>query len=304
MKLSALGIAMVLIAGPALAADDELDATYQSLKDAVAKKDPAQVKKVALEIYPLVCMELSAPVPQKEEEKDAWTSRLAYAKGINDYLEYGIYSTAVGSPPAAMVDLLGVLEAQFPKSKYLDSVYGAYLVALNQTGAAAKIPGIAEKGLENFPDNEDLLLFLTDHSLSRKQPDRALTYANRLVAVLSRRPRREGFSAADWERKRSAGLARGYWTAGVIYGERSQFVAADKNLRAALPLIQGSPAMMGPALFYLGNANYQLGKQTLNKALVLDGAKFSEQCAAIDTPYAEQARHNALVMRNDAARMR
>jgi hypothetical protein len=43
---------------------------------------------------------------------------------------------------------------------------------------------------------------------------------------------------------------------------------------------------------------------TLNKALVLEAAKFSEQSAAIESPYADQARHNALVMKADAGKMR
>ena len=30
---------------------------------------------------------------------------------------------------------------------------------MNKTGAAAKIPGVAEKALANFPENEDLLLY-------------------------------------------------------------------------------------------------------------------------------------------------
>jgi hypothetical protein len=71
-----------------------------------------------------------------------------------------------------------------------------------------------------------------------------------------------------------------------------------------LPLIQGQPAMQGPALFYLGMANYQLGKMTNSKAKVLEGSKFSEQSMAIPGPYQDQARHNALVMKDEAARMR
>jgi hypothetical protein len=62
--------------------------------------------------------------------------------------------------------------------------------------------------------------------------------------------------------------------------------------------------MMGPALFYLGMANYQLGKMTNSKAKVLEGAKFSEQSMAISSPYQDQARHNALVMKDEAAKMR
>ena len=81
-------------------------------------------------------------------------------------------------------------------------------------------------------------------------------------------------------------------------------MAADKNLRAALPLVQGNAPMAGPAFFYLGMANYELGKMTLNKAKVLEAARFSEQSMAIDSAYQEQARHNALVMKNEAAKMR
>jgi hypothetical protein len=62
--------------------------------------------------------------------------------------------------------------------------------------------------------------------------------------------------------------------------------------------------MLAAALFYLGTANYQLGKMTLDKARVLEGAKFSEQCSLIEGPYAEQARHNAIVMKTEGQRMR
>ena len=50
---------------------------------------------------------------------------------------------------------------------------------------------------------------------------------------------------------------------------------------------------------YRGMANYNLGKLMLNKALVQEAAKFSQQSAQIESPYAEQARHNALVMTHE-----
>jgi hypothetical protein len=90
----------------------------------------------------------------------------------------------------------------------------------------------------------------------------------------------------------------------VIHGEKQQYMAADKDLRAALPLIKGNDAMMGPALFHLGVANYNLGKMTNSKAKVLEGAKFSEDCAKITGPYTEQAWHNASIMKTEASQMR
>jgi hypothetical protein len=43
---------------------------------------------------------------------------------------------------------------------------------------------------------------------------------------------------------------------------------------------------------------------TLSKARVLEGAKFSEQAAAIESPFAQQAQHNANVMKAEAGNMR
>lgn len=304
MRLPGVCIAILLFAGPVVADNDKLDDTFQLLKTAVASKDAAQVKKLVMDIYPLTCEVTMSTAPKDDDEKAAWTDRVAYAKNIELYAEYALFATAIQSPAAVTVDLISALEQQNPKSKYLNDAYLPYMVALNKTGAAAKIPVIAEKAVENFPENEDLLLFLADNARSKTQTDRALNYANRLTAAVNKHSKPEGMSAPDWERKRSVALGHGYWIAGVIYGERNQYAAADKALRAALPHIQGNAAMLAPAFFHLGMANYQLGLMTLNKALVLEGAKFSEQSSAIASAYTEQARHNALVMQAQAAKMR
>lgn len=304
MKLPVLSIAALLLVGPVFAYAQDLDGAYQSLQDAVAKNDAALVKKLGAQTYELSQQVCGEPAPQGDEEKKAWTERQTYAKSVENYTEYALYSVAVKSAPALTVDLLAALEAQNPKSKYLDQGYANYLYALGQSGASAKIPAIAEKALTNFPENEDLLMVMADHCLAAKQSDRALTYANRLISVLGKHGQPENMSAADWEKKKSASLGRGYWIAGVISGEKNLYAAADKDLRAALPYAQGNNALMGPVLFYLGVANYNLGKGTLNKAKVLEAAKFSEQCAAITGPYAEQAWKNAAIMKADAAKMR
>ena len=245
-----------------------------------------------------------APAPTGEDEKEAWSDEVKYAQGVEAYTEYALYVTAVGAQPADAVDLLATLEAQNPKSKYLTDAYGLYFHALRQTGASAKILEVAGKAVENFPDNDDALAVLAEAALSDKQNDRALTYARRLTAVLARRQRPEGTPATDWERKRGAELASGYWIAGVVEAAKDAYFEADKDLRAALPLVAGNQARTATALFYLGLANYQLGKMTMKKAQVLEAAKFSQQAAAIQGPLAQQAWHNAQVMKDEAAKMR
>jgi hypothetical protein len=296
---------MTLLAVPVRAADDTMDARFQRLQDAVAQKKIPEVKKLSLELFPIVQDALCETAPQGEDERAAWKSRIDHAKAVGLYAEYALFAAAIESPAPALIDLVSTLETANPKSQYLDRAYGPYLVALSQTGAAAKVPAAAEKALVNFPENEDLLLVLADNAVNRKQEDRALTYSNRLVTSLVKHSKApEGVPAAQWERKRNAALGRGYWISGVIYGGRGQYANCDKNLRAALPLIQENKPMLGPALFYIGMADYNLGKMTLDKAKILEAARFSQQSALIESPYTEQARHNALVMKQEADRMR
>ncbi len=299
-------LAVFLLLGPAalLAVGDELDDALERLKEAQTTHDAAAVKKAAGDVYSVTCEIKATPAPAADAEKEAWNQRIEAAKAAELLSEYALYVTGIQKDAAIMVDLLATLEKQNPKSKYLDEGYGAYIVALGKAGGAKQANAVAEKALANFPENEDLLYHVMNTSMAGKQPDRALSLANRLVAVLNRHPKPPTMQQADWDRKRSALLGPGYWTAGVISGEKGQYANADKNLRAALPMIKGSEAMMAPALFHLGVANYQLGKMTLNKARILEGAKFSEQAATIDSAYMEQARRNALLMKQEADRMR
>jgi hypothetical protein len=301
---AAISFAVLLAAGPFVIGPANLETAYQNLKDAVVKKDAVQVKTLAAETRALAREAIAAPAPENDEEKEAWNNHVAFARDVELYTEYSLFATAVGAPHATAVDLLSTLEQQNPKSKYLADAYGLYFYALHQTGAAAKVPAIAEKAVANFPDNDDVLLVLTEAAYGHKQTDRALSYARRLTAVLNKRARPEGMSAAEWERKRSAGLCSGYWIAGVVQAEKGVYFDADRDLRTALPLIGGNEARKASALFYLGLADYQLGKMTMKKALVLDAVKFSQQAAAIQGPLAQQAWHNAQVMKDEAGKMR
>jgi hypothetical protein len=304
MKLSVLSMLLLLVGAPGVGRTQDLDTTYQNLKDAVAKGDAAAVKKLAAETSALARKAAAEAAPADADEKDAWTKRVEYAKSVDAYTEYALYDVAAKSQPAVAVELLGALEAQNPKCKYLDEGYAAYLYDLSQAGATAKIPAIAEKAVANFPENPDLLYFLAENAMAAKQNDRAQAYANRLVAAASKRAKPEGMGEADWEKRKSLQVGSGYWISGVVAGEKNQYAAADKSLRAALPYVKGNDSRTSAALFYLGLANYNLGKMTMNKAKILEGAKFSDQCAAITGPYAEQAYKNSMVMKTEAGKMR
>jgi hypothetical protein len=303
MKLPIFALA-VFIAAPVAVFAQDLKESYDALTTAEAQKDTALIKKAAAEAHAVATETIKSAPPATVEEKKNWQARVDYAKEVATHAEYAVFALAVEAPAAGQVELFAALEEMNPKSTYLDDGYARYFYALNQTGASAKVIPLAEKALTNFPENEDILLVLADNALNKKQVDRALTLANKLVAAMNKHAKPEGIAAADWEKKKTAALGRGYWMAGVIYGEKQQYMNADKSLRAALPLIQGNITMTSPALYYLGVANYNLGKMTLNKAKVLEGAKFSEQAAAIQGPLQQQAWKNAQIMKTEAGQMR
>src|SRR5262249_44575906 len=149
----------------------------------------------------------AVPEPEAAAEKDTWKQRNERARGIESYTEYALYSSASQGQPAATVDLMAALEQQNPKSKYLDLGYARYMNALNQSGGSANAPAVAEKALANFPENQDLLLLLANSSMQNKQPDRALDYSKRLVAVIEKHPPKpEGVSDEDWTKKENTAL--------------------------------------------------------------------------------------------------
>jgi hypothetical protein len=294
--------AALLVISPAVM--DELDNSYKSLKDAQLRKEATQVKKFAAQACALARTVAADPAPEADADRAVWKERVAYARNIELQTEYALSSLAAESAPAVAADLFEALEQQNPKSRYLEESYGRYLLAANQSGGATRMVTVAEKGVASFPDQEDLLLVLADGAFNRKQADRALTYSRRLIAVMSKHPKPEGVPAAEWERKRSVSLSRGYWIAGVVTAEKGLYAEADRDLRAVLPMIQGNATMMAPALFYLGVANHQLGRTTLNKKQVLEAQKFSEEAAKISGPLAAQAWKNALASKTAADRMR
>lgn len=303
MRISLYCAACLLLAGAAAAAPDDLEDTYQSLKEAVARKDPVEVKSLAARALELARGIQTAPEPASELEKLGWPQRVQFARDVESYTEYALHATALVSPPANAVELWSALEEQNPKSRYLESAYGPYLYALHQAKQEARIPAVAEKAIAHFPLDEDLLLVLADTNFSRKQTARAGQYAEQLISVLLKKARPEGVAAAEWERKRTSALGRAYWIAGIAHSERNEYFRADEDLQKCLPLIAGNETMLAPALFYLGLSNYWMGKQTMNRPQMLRGAEYSDRCAAIKSPFQQQAWKNALQIRTEANKL-
>jgi len=296
MKTAILAIGTLSLCMLVQAAPNDLDDAYQQLKDAQAAKDVDAVKKWAVETSKLARAESTGPKLDTFSEED-WPKRVDYAKGVATASEYAVATTAAqpGVAPEKVVDLMEALLAMNPKSTYIGVAAPGYLATLGKMGGADKQIEGATKIIAGSPNQEDALMALADNLMAKK-PDQAFTYASRLVTSIKSKSKPEGYSDEDWNRRKAGLLSHGYYTAGVTGCMRQVWKDCDTNLRAALPLIGGQPAMSGPAYFYLGVANYQISKITTDRTKLQEAVKFSEQSAAIAGPMQAQARQNMATM--------
>ena len=289
-----VSIAMFALVG--LMRADELQDSYTKLQDAVAKKNADAVKTEGAATFKLAQALVKAPQPTDAEEVKGWKERVEYGKDVTVYTEYALAFMATQVEGAKTVELVEALLAQNPKSKYLDTCTPSYLAALGKSGPAKQMEGM-QKIVAGRPDNEVALAALAE-GLANKNADRALAYANKLVAVLKTKGRPEGVAEGAWEKARSSGLATGYYIAGMINGAKSAWMDCDRDLKAALPLVHDD-YRLGIVYFYLGLANYQLGKMTMDRPRIQVGLNYSKQSAAIAGPMKDQATRNAAAIQGE-----
>ena len=134
------------------------------------------------------------------DEAAAVKPRLEFAKEVETYAEYALYTAALrASDRAEMMELYDILEHQAPTSEYLPKLNSLYIGALGSTGKQSKAFAFAEKAIARDPSNEDLLAVLADGAMTRKQWERAAGYGTRLASVMSSHPKPEGVPVGDWE---------------------------------------------------------------------------------------------------------
>jgi len=290
-------IGLLALAGLVWAAD--LNESYTGLKAAFEKKDYAKVRALSAETAKEAQALAKEAQPADATQVDAWKGRQQFAKEAEEYAEYALaVSASQATDPAVTIDLTDALIALDPKSDQLDTAAPQYLAALGKQGAAKAAAG-ANKILAGRPENEYAL-----DAVARNwsAPGPALSAANRLISVMGKKAKPEGMSDADWQKTKSEMLGSAYVSAGVIHGGQSRYADADRNLKAALPLVAGNSAMLSYVYYYLGVSNYQMGKLTGDKSKMNTGLQYSEKAASTAGPMQGQASNNVAIMKRELGR--
>src|SRR5258707_862761 len=194
MKIPIASIAFLAVAGLVWA--DELDDAYQALKDAQAAKNADDVLKWA-------------PEASKLARAITEADRKEYAKQVDTFAEYSLSTALVSQTDAAKQAALGdALVELNAKSQYLAQSTATYLAAVAKSGGADKQAAAARKIIAGSPNNEDALYSLATGLMS-KQPGQAAQFASRLTTVMRSKAKPEGFSDADWDKKKNLMLGQG-----------------------------------------------------------------------------------------------
>ncbi len=278
----------------------DFDAAYVNLQASEGKKDSAGILKWAVSTWEAASKEAQQPKKAGQSDDD-YKQAITPAKEAATYAEYALSAAALSEPDAAKaVRLIEALEQRNPQSPYFAPTLPKYAWAARQAKLLPNAVALGERAWGRGLFNEDLLLTMADYQMQQaKNPDKVVSYSEKVVEVLQAKPKPEGVSDADWAKKKNTTLGLAYWMAGTTLAGQNKQPQADKALRAALPYIKDNEQLAGPALFYLGLANYQMGKGKSAPQLA-DAVSFMQQSAAIKGPYQAKAQSNLAVMRKEA----
>ena len=274
---------------------DDLDAAHQNLKAAEAKKDPDLILKWSGQTSQIARKLIASPQPTDADEVDDWKRRVDFARQLDTYTEYSLYAgSAQTADPRKRIELAEALFARNPKSQYIALVAQVEFSSYRQLGDNDQAFAFAEKALAIDQTNEDILAFAADqYSQKKRDPDKVIAYSAKIVELMETKPKPDGVSDADWAKKKSTMSGLGHFMSGSTLYTQKKLAAADKELRAALPFVEGNEQLKAATLFYAGLTNYEL--KNIPEAL-----RFNQLCAAIKSPFQAKANENIKVMRSQA----
>ncbi|MBZ5625407.1 MAG: hypothetical protein LAQ69_42920 [Acidobacteriia bacterium] len=287
----------IIAAGEKLLAvdPDDPEAALQCLKAAEARKDVELIKKWSATTSANARKLANTPKPADADAAESWKSEVDYAKQVDTYSEYALFSAAVQSrDPKATIGLAEMLVERNPKGEYTAKVQQPLFVAYQQAGANDKAVALAERVLATDQTNEDMLLVVTDSYLqNKKDSEKVHAYSAKIVEVVAAKPKPEGTSDADWTAHKNQVTGLAWYMSGKQYSAENRHAQAEHELKKSLPLVESSPALASltpEVLFLLGFSDYKLAGANPEKAQ--EAANYFRSCAALKSPFQATATAN------------
>jgi hypothetical protein len=195
-----------------------------------------------------------------EEETATWKSQVEYAQGVLQYVEYSLYTSSLKiTDPAAKIQYLETLRAQYPEGQYGSQALDPLTMAYRQAGNFAKMAETMALSLAKDPANEEYLYALAETSLGQQQLEQARMYGQNLVDVMATKEKPENVSDEDWMNRKDLFTAYGNFVLGKV--SFSEAGDSDKNkfresrkflLQSVEPLKAQGGQTFGMLAYFLG----------------------------------------------------
>lgn len=266
---------------------EDPESALQNLKASEALKDLAAIRKWSALASANARKMAMAPQPKEAAGVEGWKNDVSYAKQVDTYSEYALFRVSVESrDPKAAIEFGEALEARNPNSDYIGQTRVALFAAYRQLGANEKAVALAERVLATDQTDEDMLIVVADdYAAKKKEPEKVHEYTAQAVAVMAAKPAPATLGEAGWTARKNGLTSIAHYLSGSLYYTEKKFPDADRELRAALPLLETNAAMKPEVLFMLADANYNMQKPR-------EAADFYRACAAIPGPMQAQAAKN------------
>ena len=274
----------------------EVGAAHNCLKAAEGKQDVELIRKWSDQTSIVAREVRKLKKPDDPEDVDDWKVKVEYAKQVEQYAEYALYYAALNVKDVKIKNsLMEQLEQKNPTSEYLAQLRTSQTTVVRQVDVEEAVAA-AEAGFAKGEYNDDLLLMVATHYMSKRtNPDRVITYSNKLVELLNTKPKPAGMDDGEWNRKKANMMGTANWMMGLLYSTQERFAQADHALRAALPHLHNSDMVAG-ALYHLGYVNYRLAEQG-ERLRIHDAVRYTTECSQINSAVQKQAIDNLKSMK-------
>jgi len=275
---------------------EDVAAAHNCLKAAEGRKDVELIRRWSEQTFLAAKRVKQSKKPEDPEERKDWTAKVEYAKQVEQYTEYSLYFAAIqAKEPKVKTSIVETLEQRNPMSEYLAQLRTSQTQVVRQVDIEEAIAS-AEQQFKRGEFNEDLLLMVATHYMSkRRDPEKVISYSNKVVEILSTKAKPAEFTNAEWDAKRKQMLGTAYWMSGLLHSTREQFQAADRALRSALPLLRNADMVAG-ALYHLGYVNYRLAEAG-ERIRIHDAVRYTRECIAMNSTVQTQAMENLKSMK-------
>ena len=259
---------------------NDLDIVVSLVNVAQAMKDDGKIVDYAVRGAAIFNSIATQPKPADLSEDD-WKTRIAQDQDSErsnyEFLEAAAYNAiADEQDPGKRMTFIEKFTPAFPRSRFEQPVSQLALYSLQQLNQPQRLESYGEKTLAANADSIPTLLMLANaYAEDPKQEAKAITYANKVIAIVGKNPN------PDKNQKVAAGVAHS--TLGYAYMKEEKFTSAVTELKTAVAMLQDDQQAQQAALFRLGFSYAKLNHKA-------DSVAALQKAAAMDGPYQSLAK--------------